>query len=245
MQTQVGRPRPVVVMPNAPAHRCLRCGARQRSICDVMDDADLAKLARAAIPMRFDRGATFIDEGEPATDFFNLSAGTVKLFKLLPDGRQQVTGFASAGHFLGLAVSQFYAFSAQAIEPVQLCRFSRPKLQLLMTDFPKLEHKLLETACNELATAQGQMLLLGRKTARERVASFLVSMLHEVPCGSDNHIRLPMTRGEIADYLGLTIETVSRTLSRFKADRKVGLPSNDMVVVLDRDWLEELASGAG
>ena len=141
-------------------------------------------------------------------------------------------------------MSQSYAFSAQAIEPVQLCRFSRPKLQRLMSDFPKLEHKLLETACNELATAQGQMLLLGRKTARERVASFLVSMLHEAPCGSEDRIRLPMTRGEIADYLGLTIETVSRTLSRFKADCKISLPSNDAVIILDRHWLEELASGA-
>ena len=89
------------------------------------------------------------------------------------------------------------------------------------------------------------MLLLGRKTARERVASFLLPRCRTGRrAAASGGIRLPMTRGEIADYLGLTIETVSRTLSRFKADQKVSLPSNDVVVVLDRDWLEEVASGS-
>lgn len=211
----------------------------------MIDYDDLALLASTAVVMQIDRGRMFIEEGEPATDFFNVTSGTAKLFTLLADGRQQITGFATIGHFLGLAVSQTYAFSAQAIEPVTLCRFSRPKLQRLMVDFPQLEHRLLEAACNELASAQTQMLLLGRKTARERVATFLVSALREGPPGAEDQIRLPMTRGEIADYLGLTIETVSRTLSRFKAERRITIPSNDLVILQDRAWMENVAAGGG
>jgi CRP/FNR family transcriptional regulator len=190
------------------------------------------------------KGDTFIAEGTPATDFFNITRGTVKLFKLLPDGRQQVTGFAGIGHFLGLAVSDTYAFSAEAIEPVQLCRFSRPKLREVLHDFPALEERLLQTACNELVAAQEQMLLLGRKNARERVATFLVAQCHAtLPCGPAELVPLPMTRSEIADYLGLTIETVSRTFSRFKAEKRIATPSNSEVVILDRAWLDHMASG--
>ena len=99
---------------------------------------------------------------------------------------------------------------------MRFCRFSRPKLKRLLLEFPRLEQRLLEVASNELVTAQEQMLLLGRKTARERLASFLLMQLaHGSACSMGRQqIRLAMTRGDIADYLGLTIETVSRTLSR-------------------------------
>ena len=169
--------RPLPIRP-ASAHDhgpCSSCDARAQSVCSAIEDRDLARLAEVAVVREFGKGETFIEEGEPARDFFNITRGTVKIFKLLHDGRQQVTGFAGIGHFLGLAVSDTYAFSAEAIEPVQLCRFSRPKLREVLHDFPALEQRLLETACNELVAAQEQMLLLGRKTARERVATFLVA----------------------------------------------------------------------
>jgi CRP/FNR family transcriptional regulator len=239
------RVRPIVVGNDTPGQHCLKCGARSASVCQVMAEPDLSRLGEAAVRMEIPRGQTFIAEGEPAVDFFNVTSGTAKLYKLLPDGRQQITGFATIGHFLGLAVSRNYAFSAEAIEPLLVCRFSRPKLRTVLEDFPALEHKLLETACNELATAQEQMLLLGRKTARERVASFLFARLQQAnPCHETTRIHLPMTRGEVADYLGLTIETVSRTFSKFKAERKIATPSNDIVDVLDIDWLEGVATGA-
>ncbi len=132
-----------------------------------------ARLATIAVVTEAPPGQCFIDEGEPARSFFNITAGTAKLFKLLPDGRRQITGFVGAGHFLGLAVSDTYAFSAEAIEPVRYCRFQRAKLRALLDDFPLMEKRLLEVASNELVAAQEQMLLLGRKTARERLASFL------------------------------------------------------------------------
>ena len=174
---------PTVVGRLGGAEPCAHCDVRQRSVCSAVSDADLERLAEVAVVREFARGKVFIDESEPAEHFFNITAGTAKLFKLLPDGRQHVTGFAGVGHFLGLAVSDTYAFSAEAIEPVQVCRFSRIKLRALLDDVPALEHRLLQTACNELVIAQEQMLTLGRKTAQERVASFLVAWSRTTACG--------------------------------------------------------------
>jgi CRP/FNR family transcriptional regulator len=92
-------------------------------VCSVIEDQDLCRLASLAVVTEVDAGRCFIEEGEPADSFFNVTSGTVKLYKLLPDGRRQITGFAWPGHFLGLAVSSVYAFSAEAIEPVRFCRF--------------------------------------------------------------------------------------------------------------------------
>lgn len=224
---------------------CISCKVRQRSVCSALDTGDLNRLAAVAARRSLSKGQVFIDEGEPANDFFSITSGTVKLFKLLPDGRQQITGFATGGDFLGLAVSDGYAFSAEAIGPVRLCRFPRSKLLMLLAAFPQLEQRLLQIACNELVTAQEQMLLLGRKTARERVASFLVTQPHDTVSLRHpiDRVALPMIRADIADYLGLTLETVSRMFSRFKAEKRIETPSNDEVIILDRLWLDALAAG--
>ncbi len=236
--------RPITMADGPPGQVCRRCDARASSVCSAISDADLARLAAASTHYAVKKGQVFITEGEPATDFFNVTGGTAKLFKLLPDGRQQITGFAALGHFLGLAASDTYAFSAEAVEEVRLCRFSRPTLRRLLDDFPHLERRLLDTACTELAAAQDQLLLLGRKTAVERVASFLVAWSHRATASAPRHeLRLPMTRGDIADYLGLTIETVSRTFSRFRADQRIATPALDAVVLIDLAWLDNVAGG--
>ncbi len=108
---------------------CAVCEARPLSVCNAIGDADLARLATIAMVTEAAPGECFIDEGEPANCFFNVTAGSAKLFKLLPDGRRQITGFVGAGHFLGLAVSDTYAFSAEAIEHMRFCRFSRARLR--------------------------------------------------------------------------------------------------------------------
>ena len=190
-------------------------------------------------------GRTFIEEGEPADAFFNITAGSAKLFKVLPDGRRQITGLVGVGHFLGIAVSDTYAFSAEALGAVRYCRFSRTRLRALLDDFPLMEKRLLEVAANELVAAQEQILLLGRKTARERLASFLLLQSRQgLPCGhSRRRFTLPMHRSDIADYLGLTIETVSRTLTRLRGERLIGLISLNELVILDQPALERLAGG--
>ena len=181
--------RPLAILQGA--QPCSTCPARSASVCAAIEDKDLERLAALAVPVAVPDGQTFITESDSAESFFNVTAGTAKLFKLLPDGRRQITGFASAGTFLGLAVSSSYAFSAEAIEQLQVCRFSRTRLRRLLDDFPAMEKRLLEVASNELVAAQEQMLLLGRKTARERVASFL---LVRVPQMRVPQMRVPLLR---------------------------------------------------
>ena len=245
------RVRPLIVESVRPSEPCAACDARPFSVCNAIDQRDIERLAALAVSLTVDAGRTFIEEGDPAEHFFNVTAGTAKLFKLLPDGRRQITGFASMGTFLGLAVSSTYAFGAEAVEPMRICRFARPKLRALLDDFPAMEKRLLEVASNELVAAQEQMLLLGRKTARERLASFLVTRRAAcisaigAPCGhrAAEKVTLPMTRSDIADYLGLTIETVSRTLTRFKSERLIDIPSAADIVIRDHAALESLATG--
>ena len=243
------QPRPIVIEPNRAADQCLHCGARNHSVCNAIPLPDLERLAATAVSMNVETGRGFIHEGDPAEHFFNVTAGCAKLFKLLPDGRRQITGFAGIGTFLGLAVSATYAFSAEALEPMKVCRFSRARLRSLLDDFPAMEQRLLEVASNELVAAQEQMLLLGRKTARERLASFLIARA-ALPSTCLAHapemaglITLPMTRADIADYLGLTVETVSRTMTRLKHDRLIDMPSPTAIVLRDFPGLVALAGG--
>jgi CRP/FNR family transcriptional regulator len=244
------QPRPIIIDTTRPADQCIHCGARNFSVCNVIPAMDLDRLAATATSMNVDAGRSFIREGDPAEHFFNVTSGCAKLFKLLPDGRRQITGFAGIGTFLGLAVSATYAFSAEALEPMKVCRFSRTRLRALLDDFPAMEKRLLEVASNELVAAQEQMLLLGRKTARERLASFLIARAalpssclacEPEPAGA---ITLPMTRADIADYLGLTIETVSRSLTRFKSEGLIEIPAAGEITIRNRAALAGMATGA-
>ncbi len=237
--------RPHILDPHGAADPCSICEVRPLTVCNAIPDADLARLAAITVVTEASAGQGFIDEGEPASCFFIITAGTAKLFKLLPDGRRQITGFVGPGQFLGLAVSDTYAFSAEAIGPVRYCRFQRAALRAVLDDFPPMEKWLLDVASNELVAAQEQMLLLGRKTARERLASFLMAQSREgMPCGhSRQRFRLPMTRVDIADYIGLTIETVSRTFTRLCAEELIDVPSQSTLVISDPVGLEALADG--
>ena len=180
-------------------------------------------------------GQTFVDEGEPASCFLHVIARTVKLFKTLPDGRRQVTGSSAPASFSAWRCPIPMHSAPRRPEHVRYCRFNRAALHTLLHDFPPMKTRLLEVASNELVAAQEQMLLLGRKTARERLASFLLAQSHQgMPCGhSRQRFRLPMTRVDIADYLGLTIETVSRTLTRLRAEALIDIVSPSAIVICD------------
>ena len=219
------------------------CGVRRASICDAVPEADVARLATAAMDGVAKPNETIIEEAGPATAFFNVTSGTVRLYKLLPDGRRQITGFATMGDFLGLAASGNYAVTAQAIDTVRYCRFSHARLRTLIHDIPLMERQLLSFATAELATAHEQMLLLGRKSARERVASFLMTR-SRLSCAhrqSATHFILPMARGDIADYLGMTIETVVRTLKKLRDEGMIEVANTRDVIIIDSISLRRLA----
>jgi CRP/FNR family transcriptional regulator, anaerobic regulatory protein len=188
-------------------------------------------------------GETVFSEGDEADSVYEVVRGMLRLCKLLPDGRRQITGFLSAGQFLGLAPEGVCVYTAEAITDVTLCRYKRSAFDRLIDEVPGFAKRVLAVASHELSAAQNQMLLLGRKAAVEKVASFLLLMAEQAGEDDDIAIGLPMTRSDIADYLGLTIETVSRTLTRLKQDRLIALPTPDRIRIRDRGQLEELAAG--
>lgn len=224
---------------------CSTCGARAFSVCASLKNDDLAGLNAIAEHVAVPAGEALVREGEPAHHLFNLTSGSMRIYKLLPDGRRQITGFLFAGDFIGLATGDDYAFSVEAIEDATLCRFRKGEYRALIRERPALEAALLDRVLHELAAAQSQMLLLGRKTARERIASFLLDLpgLDPIRPSLDHHVRLPMTRVEIADYLGLTIETVSRELTKLKASGLIRMLSLNELKVEAPEQLRVVADG--
>lgn len=224
---------------------CAACAVRDMTVCAPLTDEEQRLLKSISADIHLDPRKTLFDEGDPADHVFNITEGAVALSKSLPDGRRQITGFLYPGDFLGLAHNVSYAYGAETLTPVTICRFPRRKFEEMLGRFPHMERRLLTIASNELATAQDQMLLLGRKTAVERLASFLLKLSErQVARGQSGTVMpLPMGRGEIADYLGLTIETVSRTFTRLRQDAAIVLPDSASVKVVNMSRLRELASG--
>jgi CRP/FNR family transcriptional regulator len=167
-----------------------------------------------------DQKETLFGQDEPACSVFNVTSGALCLYRILPDGRRQVTGFAFPGDFLGLSLLDRFAVSADALEPVTACRFERLAFMNLMRTQPGLMMHLHEITGRELSRAKDMMMLLGRRTADEKIAAFLAGLqARYARIGrSSVTLELPMGRLDIADHLGLTIETVSRTLSRLDRD---------------------------
>ncbi len=223
---------------------CLRCQVRNRAICSALEDDQLVDLNAISEHVTLERDQNVFFEGDPADYLFNIIEGNIRVHKSLADGRRQITGFLYTGDFVGLSVAGMYPYSAETISKTTLCRFSRKGLSKIIDKYPKFEHNLLQLASNELAAAQEHVLLLGRKTAAEKLCSFLLNTARK-QSGSlaSDVIRLPMTRQDIADYLGLTIETVSRTFTRLKKNGVIGLPEKDLVSVSNSDVLEDYALG--
>ncbi|GAB4353605.1 MAG: helix-turn-helix domain-containing protein [Kiloniellaceae bacterium] len=236
---------PAVPRERSEASPCAACAVRGMTICAPLDNRELAQVSALMTSVELTAGEPLFDEGENAGNVYNVTSGTVKVYKLLPDGRRQVTGFLFPGDFVGLAKQETYAFSAEAVTPCLLCRFPRHKLEDLMQRMPKIEQRLLNIASNELVAAQEQMLLLGRKTAREKIASFLLMLSKRARQRgqADDPVMVPMSRTDIGDYLGLTTETVSRTFTQLKQDGVIQLLPNHQVKLAQRAALEEIAGG--
>jgi CRP/FNR family transcriptional regulator len=188
---------------------------------------------------------TVFFEDDSASFVFNLTRGIVRTSKTLPDGRRQITGFHYPGDFLGVALHGAHVYTAEAVTNVTFCRFPRSKLRALFDEFPKLEVHLLSATASELAMVQDRMLLLGRKSAREKVASFLLMLAQRAErCGENGRLlNLPMNRSDIGDYLGLSMETVCRTLSTFRKERLIDYEVSTSVILWQRDQLESMAEG--
>jgi CRP/FNR family transcriptional regulator, nitrogen fixation regulation protein len=187
--------------------------------------------------MTFARNAEIYGEAEPADYLYKVVKGTVRTCKVMSDGRRQIGGFYMAGDIFGLEGGEAHAFSAEAIGEATVLVIKRKPLMALAERDGTVARQLWASTAAELNRAQGRLLLLV-KSAQERLAGFLLEMARRNP--GQEAIELPMTRQDIAEYLGLTIETVSRTLSSMQDTALIELASTRRIVLNDRAALEHL-----
>ena len=231
-------------LPNG--HPCADCPVRPITICRGLDAPTLGGMRALGTMQRLRPEQSVFHEGDPAKRVFMVVQGSLKLYTLLADGRRQITGFMFPGDFLGVSVDEEYAFTVEALEESELWWFSRESFDRFLGEHPKVERELYRLAAHELAEAQRQMVLLGRKAAAERLASFFLSLIERAERASgvpEKSFDLPMSRIDIADYLGLTKETVSRMLAHLRSRSLIRLQAQDRVEILDRDGLRSMALG--
>lgn len=223
---------------------CRTCEARHRGICGVLKADELVELSRYTHKEAHESGAGIVAEGCETGSYANVMSGVVKLSKVLEDGRQQVVGLQFAPDFLGRLFAGESAVTAEAASDVELCVVPKPAFERLLAETPALEHRITQQTLRELDEARDWMVTLGRKSALEKVASFLHRIAtHADPDGgyvTTARFDLPLSRGDIADFLGLTIETVSRQLGKLKRIGVVRLEGIRGVEIPDLGALREL-----
>jgi CRP-like cAMP-binding protein len=199
----------------------------------------LGALDRLGSVVSLRREQPLFREADPAEFYFKVVSGAVRSCKLLADGRRHVGDFFLAGDFIGLDAEASYSFTAEAVTETIVVRYSRRSVDALAWQEPRVGHSLLRIVCHGLSAAQQQMVLLGRKTAEERIASFILGLAERN--GAANRVSLPMTRSDIGDHLGLTMETVSRALTQLRKDGVIELTSSHELIIRDRETLADLA----
>ncbi|MDJ1156641.1 helix-turn-helix domain-containing protein [Chelatococcus sp. SYSU_G07232] len=185
----------------------------------------------------FARDAELYAEGDRPTYFYKVVTGAFRTYKVLTDGRRQVGAFYLPGDLFGQEAGEERRFSAEAVADATAIAYPRRDLEALVLRGAPLAHRVVWATLRDHERAQEHMLVLGRKTTRERVATFLLDMASRAP---GNEIDLPMLRCDIADYLGLTVETVSRTLKELEREAIIALPASRHVVLRNRAALDRL-----
>jgi CRP/FNR family nitrogen fixation transcriptional regulator len=188
-------------------------------------------------PMPFSRNAEIYGENEPAEYLYKVINGTVRTYKVLNDGRRQIGAFYLPGDIFGLEVGEEHTFSAEAIVDSKILVIKRSTLVALAARDNEVARQLWTMTAGELQRAQDHILLL-IKTAQERVAGFLLEMAKRSAAATE--VDLPMSRQDIADYLGLTIETVSRTLTQLENSAAIAVPTSRRIVLRNRAALSRL-----
>ena len=186
----------------------------------------------------YGRDETIFDEGEPAERIYQLISGSLRTCRILRDGRRQIEAFHFAGDVFGLESGETYRVAAQTLSPTIVRVMPRSALEALACERGDVARRLLELATDSLRRSQDHVLMLGGRTACERVAGLLLDLAERT--GAQALLDVPMTRQDMADYLGLTIETVSRTFTQFQHDGLIALPTTRKVLLRDRQALEAM-----
>ncbi len=228
---------------------CELCVVRNRAICAVLAPDELRALNQISRRRTLAAGQTLMWEGDDSLMVANVIEGVLKLTTGTDDGREQIVGIVYPSEFIGRPFGARSGQTVTALTDARICAFTRGDFDAFAREHPELEHKLLQRTLAELDRARHWMLLLGRKSATERVASFLLEMSDRLVTpgcndlgGPADRFDLPFGRQSIADILGLTIETVSRQMTRLRSDGIIDLPSRREVVIQDRSALDALAA---
>ncbi|USG60426.1 helix-turn-helix domain-containing protein [Sneathiella marina] len=226
-----------------PLSPCNCCAAHKKAICASLDGTELHRFRKLSQVRLVKAGQSIYRELDPANYLYTVVSGEARLSSLLNDGRRQVTDFRACGDKLGEHIQGYYSANAEAITDMIVCQIPLPELQARMSEMPGLRVSLMEKMETEINQMRSHLMLLGRKTPIEKVATFLVERAKkfESATAENTDIGLSMSRRDIADYLGLTIETVSRTLTALKTKGVVSIPSPDQISVLDMMELKYLA----
>ncbi len=215
-----------------------------------MEGSSLHELSAIMLHRHFEPGESIIHQDETSQLFAIIVSGVVKLTRLLPDGRQQIVGFLSSADLLGNLFSVDSHDEVECVTDVELCCFRRAQFEAVLRQHPELEHRLLQKSLKDVDDAREWLTALGRKNATEKVATFLIWLRgnggQHCPYVRDyeghNVLEFPFSRQEIANFLGLTLETVSRTLSKLSAAGVIRLIESNRIEVIDPTALDEVAS---
>lgn len=224
---------------------CDTCVVRNRAICAALDTSELVALNTIGRRRNLAAGESLMWEGEDSVIVANVIAGVLKLSNGTEDGREQIVGVVYPSDFIGRPFGETIWHDVTALTDARVCVFGRKDFDTFAREHPALEHKLLRRTLDELDRTRRWMLLLGRMSAGEKIATFLLDLSERliepgcaIPVDSPlKRIVLPFSRQQVADVLGLTIETVSRQFTRLKSAGVIDLPSRREVQILDRGAL--------
>jgi CRP/FNR family transcriptional regulator len=224
---------------------CITCPARKSDICGGLDNVEIRDLATNSQRLHLNVGEALVWDGDGARYTYVITRGALRASKTSEDGRRQILDFLFSGQFVGIPSDAAYHFDVEALVDSEVCRFDRRKLEELIAKHPNVEKGYRIGTARQLEDAYEHAYALGRRTATERVASFLLD-LRASSCAKSatGVLQLPMTRGDIADFLGLTLETVSRTFSRLKSLGVIRLVAAQEVEIRDVERLKALAGSA-
>ncbi|MDX0695661.1 helix-turn-helix domain-containing protein [Sinorhizobium medicae] len=217
-----------------------RTGAMYSQVLPVPDLPSL--FARQPVE-RFASAQAVFWEGDEATHIFEVTAGMLRALRLFGDGRRIIVGFLSPGDLLGVSLKERYLYTVEAVSSVELRRLPRRRFQDEVARHPNLQQQLFSRLRDEMTAAQDQAVLLSRRSAEEKLANFFLLMRPNENCKRTPTVDLPMTRLDIADYLGMTIETVSRTITKLANSGVIATPGRRSVTVLKMETLRSLADG--
>jgi len=217
---------------------CAECARTTGGICGRIEAESREALHRMGRRRTVAKGQTILWQGEAPAFVANILSGTVKLSATTADGREQILGVVGPGGFIGRIDDRTSAFAAVALNPVEICLFPREAFATMAENHPEVSAAMLDRALADLDRARGWLLMIGRGTAMERVAALIVDFAGD---SSAARHAFPLSRGQMADLAGLTIETVSRQIGKLKASGIIALPSRDSFEIRDADTLRAIA----